>query len=52
MNDKFIDEYDTELVNRTMMEFLKDEGYEAGFSGGKIIGIKEGKTIGINIMYP
>ena len=36
MNDKFIDEYDTELVNRTMMESLKDEGYDEGRLSGLI----------------
>ena len=35
MNDKFIDEYDTELVNRTMMESMKDEGYNEGKNAGK-----------------
>ncbi|MGM9850364.1 MAG: hypothetical protein ACI31V_05665 [Bacilli bacterium] len=35
MNDKFIDEYDTELVNRTMMESMKDEGYNEGKTAGK-----------------
>ena len=40
MNDKFIDEYDTELVNRTMMESLKDEGYNEG----RLSGITERNT--------
>ena len=41
MNDKFIDEYDTELVNRTMMESLKDEGYNEGVMAGRLSGITE-----------
>ena len=43
MNDKFIDEYDTELVNRTMMESLKDEGYNEG----RLSGLEEGRLSGI-----
>ena len=47
MNDKFIDEYDTELVNRTMMESLKDEGYNEGVMAGRLSGLEEGRLSGI-----
>ena len=43
MNDKFRDEYDAELVNRTLMESLKDEGYNNGFSDGFNDGNSKGK---------
>jgi predicted transposase/invertase (TIGR01784 family) len=41
MNDKFRDEYDVELVNRTLMESLKDKGYNVGFNDGNLQGKKE-----------
>ena len=37
MNDKFMDEYDTELVNKTLMASMKDEGYTNGLNEGKQI---------------
>ncbi len=49
MNDKFIDEYDTELVNRTMMESLKDEGYDEGRLSGLIETAKNMLNDNINI---
>lgn len=35
MNDTFKDEYDAELVNRTMMKSVESEGYEKGKLEGK-----------------
>ena len=40
MNDKFIDEYDAELVNKTLMESLKEEGINEGIKEGKIEMVK------------
>ena len=34
MSNSFRDEKTCELVNRTMMESLKDEGYNSGFNDG------------------
>lgn len=43
MNDKFIDEYDYENVQRKLMNSMKDEGYEEGIKIGKIEGEKQGE---------
>lgn len=36
MNNKFIDEYDREFVQKKLMNSIKDEGYEAGKNDEKI----------------
>ena len=43
MNDKFIDEYDYENVQRKLMNSFKDEGYNEGLSNGVTIGEKKAK---------
>lgn len=43
VNDKFRNEYDKELVNRTMMESLKEEGYSDGFNDGNLKGKQDEK---------
>lgn len=34
MNDKFVDDYDAEIVNKKMMNSMKYEGYQEGKSDG------------------
>jgi len=36
MNNKFVDEYDYEFVQKKLMNSIKDEGYENGKQDGKI----------------
>ena len=38
MNNKFVDEYDYEFVQRKLMNSIKDEGYEKGKLEGKLEG--------------
>lgn len=46
VNDKFIDEYDTETVNKKLINSLKSEGYNDGLIAGKSIGFDEGLNNG------
>ena len=36
MNNKFVDEYDYEFVQKKLMNSIKDEGYEKGKSDEKL----------------
>lgn len=56
MDDKFIDEYDYENVQRKLLNSCKAEGYEAGVKNGKKQGIEKvaknmlNENIDINII--
>ena len=43
MNNKFVDEYDYEFVQRKLMNSIKDEGKRDGFLEGKLEGKLEGE---------
>ena len=43
MNNKFVDEYDHEFVQRKLMNSIKDEGKRDGYLEGKLEGRLEGK---------